>query len=181
MLFRYNRDNYQSRPGKKGGIYIKKWWVIFVILIIALVLTAGCLGSKTPPVSRPPAPAVLVDYYRTGGIAGFDDRLVIFDNGVAVVSSKTVNQEIEINQTEIDRIVTLFNQSQFSMLEANYSARPGNADLIKYTVSYHSKTVIAEDSVVPPSLQPVIDELNRILTMAAGLKQTSGMGANIPG
>lgn len=131
--------------------------------------------------SRPPAPAVLVDYYRTGGIAGFDDRLVIFDNGVAVVSSKTVNQEIAINQTDIDRIVTLFNQSQFSLLEANYSARPGSADLIKYTVSYHSKTVIAEDSVVPPSLQPVIDELNRILTMAASLKQTSGMGANIPG
>jgi len=84
---------------------------------------------------------VLVDYYRTGGIAGFDDRLVIFDNGVAVVSSKNVNQEIEINQTDIDRIVTLFNQSQFSILEANYSARPGSADLIKYTVSYHGKTV----------------------------------------
>lgn len=124
---------------------------------------------------------MLVDYYRTGGIAGFDDRLVIFDNGVAVVSSKNVNQEIEINQTDIDRIVTLFNQSQFSILDANYSARPGSADLIKYTVSYHSKTVTAEDTVVPPSLQPVIDELNRILTLAASMKQTSGMVSNIPG
>ncbi len=85
---------------------------------------------------------MLVDYYRTGGLAGFDDRLVIFDNGVAVVSSKTVNQEIEINKTDIDRIVYLFNQSQFSTLEGNYSARHGSADLIKYTISYHSKTVI---------------------------------------
>ena len=151
-----------------------------IVLIIALVVVSGCLGSKTPPVSRPKAPAVLVDYYRTGGLAGFDDRLVIFDNGVAVVSSKTVNQEIEISKTDIDRIITLFNQSQFPMLEGSYSARPGSTDLIKYTISYHSKTVNAEDSVVPPALQPVIDELNRILAMTTSIKQTSSMAANMP-
>jgi hypothetical protein len=167
--------------GKKGGIVIKKWWGICVILIVALVVVSGCLGSKTPPVSRPPAPAVLVDYYRTGGIAGFNDRLVIFDNGIAVVSSKTVNQEIEINKTDIERIVALFDQSQFPMFEGNYSARQGSADLIKYTISYHGKTVNAEDSVIPPSLQPVIDELNRILTMTASLKQTSSQVVNMPG
>jgi len=151
------------------------------VLILALVVVCGCLGSKTPPVSRPHAPSVLVDYYRTGGIAGLDDRLVIFDNGVVVVSSKTVNQEIEINKTDIERIVTLFNQSQFPMLEGNYSARPGTADLITYTISYHNKTVNTEDTVIPPSLQPVIDELNRILTLAASMKQTSGMVSYIPG
>jgi len=123
---------------------------------------------------------VLVDYYRTGGIAGFDDRLVIFDNGVVVVSGKTVNQEIEMNKTDVDRIVALFNQSQFPMLEGNYSARPGSADLIKYTISYHSKTVNAEDTAIPPALQPVIDELNRILTLNASIKQTSGLAANMP-
>lgn len=168
--------------GKKGGIVIKKRWVIYAVLIITLVVASGCLGSKTPPVSRPHAPAVLVDYYRTGGLAGFNDRLVIFDNGVAVVSSKTVNQEIEINKTDVDRIITLFNQSQFPMLEGSYSARPGSTDLIKYTISYHSKTVTAEDTVVPPSLQPVIDELNRILTLTPSMmKQTSSQVANIPG
>jgi hypothetical protein len=154
--------------------------VTCIVLIIALVVVSGCLGSKTPPVSRPKAPAVLVDYYRTGGLAGFDDRLVIFDNGVAVVSSKTVNQEIEISKTDIDRIITLFNQSQFPMLEGSYSARPGSTDLIIYTISYHSKTVNAEDSVVPPALQPVIDELNRILAMTTSIKQTSSMAANMP-
>jgi hypothetical protein len=154
--------------------------VIYVVLISALVVVSGCLGSKTPPISRPHAPAVLVDYYRTGGLAGFDDRLVIFDNGIAVVSSKTVNQEIEINKTDIDRIVTLFNQSQFPMLEGNYSAHHGSVDLIKYTISYHSKTVNAEDTAIPPALQPVIDELNRILTMTTSVKQTSSLAANVP-
>jgi hypothetical protein len=123
---------------------------------------------------------VLVDYYRTGGFAGFDDRLVIFDNGIAVVSSKTFNQEIEINKTDIDRIIILFNQSQFSMLEGNYSAHHGSVDLIKYTISYNSKTVNAEDSAIPLTLQPVIDELNRILTMTASMKQNSSLTANMP-
>jgi len=113
------------------------------------------------------------------GIAGFDDRLVIFDNGVVVVSGKTVNQEIEINKTDIDRIVTLFNQSQFSLLEGNYSARPGSTDLIKYAISYNSKTVNAEDSAIPPALQPVIDELNRILILTTGMKQTPGLAADM--
>ena len=155
--------------------------MIYAVLIITLVVASGCLGSKTPPVSRPHAPAVLVDYYRTGGLAGFNDRLVIFDNGVAVVSSKTVNQEIEINKTDVDRIITLFNQSQFPMLEGSYSARPGSTDLIKYTISYHGKTVNVEDSAIPPALQPVIDELNRILTLTASMKQTSSQVVNIPG
>ena len=151
---------------------MKKWLVAFGLFIVALMIVSGCLGSKTPPVSHPPAPAVLVDYYRTGGFAGFNDRLVIFDNGVAVVSGKNVNHEIELNQSDIDRITMVFNESQFSMLEGNYSARQGSVDLIKYSISYHTKTVNAEDTAIPPSLQLVIDELNRILILGSTVVQT---------
>ena len=158
-----------------------KKWLMCTVLIIVLVAGSGCLGSKTPPVSHPTPPAVLVDYYRTGGIAGFNDRLVIFDNGAAVVSGKTTNQEIVINKTDIERIVALFNQSRFPTLDQSYSARPGSADLIKYIITYQNKTVSAEDTAIPPALQPVIDELNRILTITSGVKQTSGVVANLPG
>jgi hypothetical protein len=54
--------------------------------LFAFVITGGCLGSKTVPVTPATPPAVLVDYQRTGGIAGINDRLVIFDNGAAVIS-----------------------------------------------------------------------------------------------
>ncbi|MDD1700327.1 MAG: hypothetical protein LUQ04_05980 [Methanoregula sp.] len=151
---------------------MKKWLVLLGLLIIAIIIVSGCLGSKTPPVSHPLVPAVLVDYYRTGGFAGFNDRLVIFDNGVAVVSGKDINREIELNQSDIDRINMIFNKSQFSMLEGNYSARHGSVDVIKYSISYHSKTVNAEDSAIPPSLQTVIDELNRIMTLRSMFERT---------
>ena len=143
-------------------------------------MLSGCLGSRTIPGSQPQSPAVLVDYYRTGGIAGINDRLVIFDNGVALVSGKTTNSEIELNQTDIVRIITLFDQAQFLKLEGNYSGRPGSADLIKYTISYESKTVSTEDTAIPPSLKPVIAELNRIVGMGTSNEQTSLLPANLP-
>jgi hypothetical protein len=153
--------------------------VICVLVLFGVVMVSGCLGSRAPPLSRPQAPAVLVDYYRTGGIAGIQDRLVIFDNGVAVVSSRTDNHEIELNKTDIDRIILLFDQGRFSLLEGNYSGRHGSADLIKYTISYHGKTVSAEDTAIPPSIQPVIDELNRIIRMSATLEETTQPSKNI--
>ncbi len=159
---------------------MKKWLVICGLLILAVGMVSGCLGSKTPPLLRPSTPAVLVDYYRTGGFAGFNDRLVIFDNGIAVVSGKTVNREIELNQTDITRIVKIFSTSQFTNLEGNYSARHGTVDLIKYSIRYHNKTVNAEDTAIPPSLQPVIDELNRVFALSAGTEPTSTLAANLP-
>jgi hypothetical protein len=132
-------------------------------------MVSGCLGSRTPPVSRPQAPSLLVDYYRTGGIAGLQDRLVIFDNGVAIVSGKTENHEIELNQTDIDRIIQLFDQGRFLTLVGNYSGKHGSTDLIKYTIIYQNKTVTAEDTAIPPSIQPLINELNRISGMSTNL------------
>jgi len=136
-------------------------------VLLAAVAISGCLGVKTPSVSRPVPPAVFVDYQRTGGIAGLSDRLVIFDNGVAVISRKTVSTEISLNQSDLQRITNIFNEAQFSMLLGNYTARHGTADYFRYTISYRSKTVNAEDSAIHPSLQPVIDEMNRIITMAS--------------
>ena len=154
--------------------------MICIFLIIAAVLVTGCLGSKSTPGSNPKIPEVLVDYYRSGGIAGFNERLVIFDNGIALVSSKTINSEVDLNQTDIDNIIILFNQAQFSQLEGNYSARPGSVDLIKYSISYENKTVNTEDTAIPPSLKPVIAELDRIVGMAGLNEPHSLMAANLP-
>jgi len=158
---------------------IRKWIAVFIIVILATVALSGCLGVKTPAVSRPTPPAVFVDYHRTGGIAGLDDRIVIFDNGVAVISQKSASTEITLNQTDLDRISELFKEAQFSMLLGNYTSRRGSADYFRYTISYHSKTVVAEDSAVPPSLQPVIDEMNRIINKATGGERTDRPFANL--
>lgn len=152
----------------------------FIVMLLVAVALSGCLGVKTPSVSRPTLPSVFIDYKRVGGIAGFDDRLVIFDNGVAVISRKTVSTEIALNQSDLDRITRIFNEAQFSMLQGNYTARQGTADYFRYTISYHNKTVIAEDSAIHPSLQPVIDEMNRIINTANNGERIERPFANLP-
>jgi hypothetical protein len=114
-----------------------------------------------------------------GGIAGLNDRLVLFDNGEAIISSGIVTKEILLNQTDMDKITTVFTTAQFSMLEGNYTGRRGSSDLIHYTISFHNKIVNTEDSVTPPQLLPVIDELNRILRTGEGTAPINPF-ANIP-
>jgi hypothetical protein len=158
----------QARSGKAPRT---GYWIIPCCLLILILAGAGCLGTKNPEPAQIP-PAILVDYHRTGSIAGIDDRLVVFDNGVAVVSGRSGKTEILLNQTDLALISVLFNQSQFSQLQGQYSAPGGRADLMTYTISYHGKTVTAEESAVPPSLLPVIADLNHIVS-AAGVQRTS--------
>jgi hypothetical protein len=143
---------------------IRNWIIVFVVFLLVLVAATGCLGVRTPPVARSPPPAIMLDYHRVGGIAGLDDRLVIFDNGAAVFSSRTVNRELSLNQTDLDQIAKLFSDAQYSMLQGNYTLRHDGADLIHYTITYRGKTVNTEDSAVPPSLQLILDEMNRIIS-----------------
>jgi hypothetical protein len=156
----------QARSGKAPRT---GYWIIPCCLLILILAGAGCLGTKTPESAQIP-PAVLVDYHRTGGIAGIDDRLVIFDNGVAVISGRSGNTEILLTQNDLALIAVLFNQSQFSQLQTQYSAPGARTDLMTYTISYHGKTVTAEESAVPPSLLPVIADLNQILATAGAQK-----------
>jgi hypothetical protein len=142
---------------------MKKLIAAFTILILTTVLIGGCLGIKAPQVSRPKAPAILIDYQRTGGIANLNDRLVIFTNGAGLISGKNVNQEISFNQTDLKRIDDLFLKAHFSQFEPSYTSRRGGADLIKYTLSYNNMTVTTEDTAIPPQLQPVIDAMNQII------------------
>jgi hypothetical protein len=141
---------------------------ICAVLIVTAALFTGCLGVKTPQVSRPETPTLFVDYQRTGGFAGVNDRLVIFDNGVTLVSSRTTSRELLLNQSDLDRISAIFDTAQFPLLEGNYTSRRGGADFLQYSISYRGKTVNTEDTAIPPALEPVIGEMNRILS--AGLK-----------
>jgi hypothetical protein len=142
---------------------------IGVMLLVAALVLTGCLGMKAPQVSRPAAPALFVDYQRAGGIAGGNDRLVIFDNGVTLVSNRTTGREILLNQSDLEQISAVFEAAEFPMLEGNYSRR--GADLMQYSIRYQGMTVNTEDTAIPPSLEPVIEEMNRILSDGLNSRQ----------
>ncbi len=155
-------------PHNREGWIIKKWTMVSAcIIIVSAVFLSGCIGQKTQTETQPEPPAVLVTYERTGGIAGLNDRLVIFDNGAGVLTGRSGSIEISLNKLDIARINALFSEAQFSMLQPNYPSSHAHADLLTYSVSYHGKTVTVQDTAVPPSFLPVIDELNRIVSGAS--------------
>jgi hypothetical protein len=154
------------------GITMRTWAGICAVLVVTAIVLTGCLGTKTLPVPDPAEPKLFVDYQRTGGIAGMNDRLVIFDNGIALVSSRSTSREIQLNQSDLEQISTVFTAAQFTALEGNYTSLRGGADFMQYSISYRGKTVNTEDTAIPPDLEPVIKELNRILS--TGL--SSGQG-----
>jgi hypothetical protein len=148
-----------------------KTWLVFCALgIITAIMISGCISTKTPAATESQPPAVFVEYHRTGGTAGVDDRLVIFDNGVAVVSSHSTSTEFGMNLSDMDRISTLLSQAQFSQLQTNYPAPRASPSLMNYSISYRRKTVTVQDTAIPPGLQPVIDELNRIIASVSSQK-----------
>ncbi len=147
--------------------------IIHIVPLFLLVLTlagAGCLGTKALPVNKTAPPSVLVDYHRTGGTDGVNDRLVIFTNGVAVISGESTNTEISLNATDLALLSVLFNESQFSDLQANYPAPYQRSNLMTYTVSYRGKTVTAEESDIPPSFETIVEKLDQILESAGTQK-----------
>ena len=145
---------------------------VWIVLIVAALLLTGCIGTKTLPVPNPAEPTLFVDYQRSGGIAGVNDRLVVFDNGAALVVSRTTSREIQLNQSELEQISHIFEAAQFTALEGNYTSLRGGADFMQYSISFKGKTVNTEDTAIPPPLEPVIDEMNRVLSNGMNRGQT---------
>jgi len=149
---------------------MKTWLLLCSIVLVITVLLSGCIGQKTQivPVAEPPA--VFVDYYRTGGTAGQNAHLVIFDNGASIISTRTASTEFSLNRTDLDRITGLFALAQYPALSTNYPvSRPG-AVLTNYSIRYQNTTIMLQETAIPPVIQPVLDELNRIVARAEAQK-----------
>jgi len=162
------------------GISLRRWTGITAVLVVTALVLAGCLGAKPLPVPNPVTPTLFVDYQRSGGIAGVNDRLVIFGNGAGLVSSRTTSREILLNQSDLEQISALFDEAQFRMLEGNYTSRRGGADFMQYSISYQGKTVNTEDTAIPASLEPVIKEMNRILSTGLSSGQADSPLPKLP-
>ncbi len=133
-----------------------KWGPMLPFALFAIaILAAGCTAY--------PEAVVLIDYHRTGGIAGFNDHLVVFSNGNASVTRNTGSVQFTMTPAEIRNLQALFEYSGFSSLNSTYPAPTEGADYFQYSITYHGKTVTTEDTGIPDALVPVINALNEII------------------
>ena len=150
-----------------------------LIVVVIVLAVCGCLGTKTPVSSSQAPPALLVDYHRSGGFAGVDDHLLLFDNGAGLISTRSVSREFQLNSSELYRLDRIFQEAGFESLQDNYTSAAGGADFMTYRITFGNRTVVTEDTVIPFTLQPVIRELNAIISSRSTQDIVSGSLVNI--
>lgn len=131
--------------------------------LAALVFLAGCVTDTQEPGDSPSPPLLVVEYTRTGGIAAFDDRLVVFDNGQAVYSRRNKTGEFTIPTAQLTELQTLLMNADFPSLALSYPAPSPGADYLQYNITYREKTVTTETGGVPDALLAVIGRLDALL------------------
>ena len=128
-------------------------------LILGLLLLSLCLAAcGSPATSRP-----LVDYRRSGGIAGFDDHLVIQADGRAVLTRRGARHEFAVKREVLNDLSALLQEADFSRLRGEYLPASPCCDRFDYTVTYKGHSVHTMDGAVPEALAPVLQVLNQLI------------------
>jgi hypothetical protein len=144
--------------------------VIAVFAVLAtLLFLAGCASDIPIPSNNHTAQKVLVDYTRSGGIAAFNDRVVIFENGQAVYSRNSKTGEFTVPADQLSELQKLLVNADFPSLAPSYPAPSPGADYFQYTITYGDKTVTTETGGVPDALVAIIGRLDALLAKNAPL------------
>ena len=128
--------------------------VVFPIIIVLAGILMGCAKNPANP---------LIEYQRSGGIAGFDDRLVIEGTGKATLTRQDEEVSFMVSADEIKAIEDALAAVKFSQLDEEYLPGQPGADLFDYWLTYDGHAVRMVDTAVPDGMLPVLDMLNQLI------------------
>lgn len=113
---------------------------------------------------------VWLEYERTGGFAGFMDRLTVYTDGRAVLNRKGLETTFRLTPEEMDRIRGELTTARFTDLNEAYMPSDPCCDRFTYVIRYANPeggkphTVKTMDGTVPPELVPVLEALNNLVS-----------------
>jgi hypothetical protein len=128
--------------------------VVFLMLIALAAILMGC--SANPETT-------LLEYQRTGGIAGIDDRLVIDSTGKAALTRKDQEFSFSLSADELKALQNELVAANFGQLADDYTPGQPGADLFDYRLTYDGHTVHMVDTAVPEAMQPILDMLYQLI------------------
>ena len=113
--------------------------------------------------------SVLVIYERSGGLAGLRDRLTIHRNGHCELQRKGAEREFTLQPGQLAHLTELMEEADFPGLKGEYLPTNSGADYFEYVISYQAgegkmHSVRARSGAVPDDLQPVLSELDRLIS-----------------
>lgn len=135
-------------------------WALILSFTLAMLASSACASASSKN--------VLLEYRRTGGFAGFDDHLVIYTDGSAVLTRQDRQSEFPIAPESMQQLQDLISQADFGDLHREYLPERQSADVFEYIISYQGKSVRTMDTAIPPELIPLIHALNEIVDTGRG-------------
>ena len=149
-----------------------RFGVAALVLIAAYVFATGCakrseaiVRERTPATSQPAAtapawsPSDVVVYRRTGGFLGTDDTVMIWPDGRLSVSGMLMPCiERQLDAGELSRFWSSFHDWDH-VVSAGRSAA---MDAFTHTLTYHGKTVSADDVSMSLEMRRIIDCIDAI-------------------
>ncbi|HEV8269242.1 MAG TPA: hypothetical protein VGR00_13445 [Thermoanaerobaculia bacterium] len=146
-----------------------------VLLTLAVTASLGAAPPSTDPTPPPTPVPLLVDYHRTGGFVGVDDRVQVTPTGAVVVTDRQgARAKGQLTQQELGALQDLF--AGWEGLSA--SKRPTGAapDAYVWEIQFKGKAVhVAEsDGGVPPVFERArvrIEELSARVRSEAAKKK----------
>jgi hypothetical protein len=113
---------------------------------------------------------ILVDYKRTGGFAGFDDHLTVYENGAAVVTTKNGGYRSTLSSKEQNDLIALFESSEFNSVNQQdlRMVKVSGNDFFYYSIDFRGHKLEANEYAFPESVNPVIERLNTLVLQGTG-------------
>lgn len=135
---------------------------------VIVVMVLACIAVVTIAVWITSSSNTMLSYHRSGGIAGFDDHLVIDDGGHCEIQRKQTKGEFTLEPNQLEHLISLLDEADFFSLNDTYLPTEAGADLIEYVITYdeegEKQTVYTMDGAIPDVLQPILDELAQIIS-----------------
>lgn len=131
--------------------------VVSFILLIACAPTPTVVPA-TPnllPTAPPLADDVLAIYHKSGGIAGIDETLIVYQGGVLELTTRGgAPKSLKMDGPMLQPLRRILEQKDFGELAPLYQA--AGADLFSYTITARDangnvKTVTTMDGAKPPA------------------------------
>ncbi|MEV0230593.1 hypothetical protein [Nonomuraea sp. NPDC050786] len=130
-----------------------KIWRILLLPVLLLALTASMTPAQAAARKK-----VLVDFSKEGGFAGFHDRVIVYDTFCVRLSRRTGPTVDKCLTGKEKRTLQTYLKS---LKIGSSEPQPQGADFLKYTLGYKKQR--ATRYTLPPSWQPVVRELEKIM------------------
>jgi len=158
------KSSLPSIPPAPWRLTLGRTGIYTVLILLLLLFFAGSTDDNTPSYELPQPTELLLEYQRTGGIAGVSDHRVVVSDGQGVYSTRQGSGAYILSPGDLDILRGLIRDADIPSLKDEYPAPQPGADYFTYTLVVGNRTITTETTGIPEPLSPVIITLDGLIS-----------------